>query len=191
MRARLPSFGLSFGAVLLAGGCTTLGGNVQGDFACRAPDGTCAPTSVIDEQATNTLPSVAKPQAGTLERPRTRADARTLRVIVAGFLDSQGRTHEARVVHVELPESPAARHRAPLSTGDVLRALGDVSQTRGDAAPSPHEPSSPLQLPERLVIPSQAAPEMPGANAPDTGASGRSPSPGRVPHPHSREGEPR
>ena len=29
-----------------------LGGNVEGNFACRAPEGTCAPTSLIDAAAT-------------------------------------------------------------------------------------------------------------------------------------------
>src|SRR3546814_3158747 len=30
----------------------SLGGNVKGSFACRAPEGTCAPTSTIDAGAT-------------------------------------------------------------------------------------------------------------------------------------------
>lgn len=31
--------------------CTTLGGNIKGSFACRAPEGTCAPASAIDATA--------------------------------------------------------------------------------------------------------------------------------------------
>ena len=38
--------------LLLASGCASLGGNVKGSFACRAPEGTCAPTSAIDAGAT-------------------------------------------------------------------------------------------------------------------------------------------
>ena len=37
---------------LAVGGCATLGSNVSGDFACRAPNGSCAPTSAIDDAAT-------------------------------------------------------------------------------------------------------------------------------------------
>jgi conjugal transfer pilus assembly protein TraV len=33
------------------GACATLGGNVKGQFSCRAPDGVCAPTSTIDDAA--------------------------------------------------------------------------------------------------------------------------------------------
>ena len=33
------------------GGCTTLGTNVAGSFRCSAPDGVCAPSSVIDDSA--------------------------------------------------------------------------------------------------------------------------------------------
>ena len=35
----------------LLAGCASFGGNVKGDFICRAPDGTCSPTSNIDDQA--------------------------------------------------------------------------------------------------------------------------------------------
>ncbi len=38
--------------LLLASGCASLGGNVKGSFACRAPQGTCAPTSTIDAGST-------------------------------------------------------------------------------------------------------------------------------------------
>lgn len=33
------------------GGCTTFGTNVSGSFRCEAPDGICAPSSVIDDAA--------------------------------------------------------------------------------------------------------------------------------------------
>ncbi|MEL6487016.1 MAG: conjugal transfer protein TraV, partial [Pseudomonadota bacterium] len=40
-------------AVLAAGlgGCTTFGTNVNGSFRCDAPDGVCAPSTVIDDNA--------------------------------------------------------------------------------------------------------------------------------------------
>ena len=191
MSQRLIKLGALAGLALAIGGCTTLGGNVKGDFACRAPEGSCAPTSAIDEQATKAL----QPQ-GANASPSPPANGLTLRVVLAAWRDANGREHEARVVHVPLAEKPATDWRAPLSTGDVLRALGRASQSQtvtvdtGDATGAVTVPSSlPQQLPDLLVIPSQGASELPGASAPVPGAPGLPPSPGRVPHPVSPEGE--
>ena len=192
MSPRLIKLGALASLALAIGGCTTLGGNVKGDFACRAPTSSCAPTSAIDEQATKAM----QPQgANAPSMPPT--NGRTLRVVLAAWHDADGREHEARVVHVPLAEKPATVWRAPLSTGDVLRALGRASQNppaatdTGDATGADTVTSSPQQLPDVLVIPSQGSPELPGASAPVTGAPGRSPSPGRVPHPVMPEGEKR
>ncbi len=38
-------------AAALLSGCAMLRDNVKGSFACKAPDGTCAPSSVIDDAA--------------------------------------------------------------------------------------------------------------------------------------------
>lgn len=38
-------------AAALLSGCAILHDNVKGSFACKAPDGTCAPSSVIDDAA--------------------------------------------------------------------------------------------------------------------------------------------
>lgn len=193
MSARRIKLGTLASLALAIGGCTTLGGNVKGDFACRAPEGSCAPTSAIDEQATKAL----QPQ-GANALSSSPTNGRTLRVVLAAWHDADGREHEARVVHVPLAEKPATVWRTPLSTGDVLRALGRASQSQtgttdtGDASSTATIPSSlPQQLPDVLVIPSQGSSELPGASAPDQGAPGRPPSPGRVPHPVSPEGETR
>ncbi|MGV2495951.1 hypothetical protein [Pelagerythrobacter aerophilus] len=191
MSPRLIKLSALAGIALAIGGCTTLGSNVKGDFACRAPEGSCAPTSAIDEQATKAL----QPQGANASSSPPANDG-TLRVVLAAWRDADGREHEARVVHVPLAEKPASNWRAPLSTGDVLRALGRSSQSQtgpldtGDASGAATVPSSlPQQLPDVLVIPSQGAPELPGASVPVTGAPGRPPSPGRVPHPVLLEGD--
>ena len=193
MSPRLIKLGALASLALAIGGCTTLGGNVKGDFACRAPEGSCAPTSAIDELATK-----AAQARGAYALSSSPTNGRTLRVVLAAWRDADGREHEARVVHVPLAENPATNWRAPLSTGDVLRALGRSSQSQtgttdtGDASSTATLPSSlPQQLPDVLVIPSQGSSELPGASAPDQGAPGRPPSPGRVPHPVSPEGETR
>lgn len=193
MSPRLIKLGALASLALAIGGCTTLGGNVKGDFACRAPEGSCAPTSAIDELATK-----AAQAQGANALSSSPTNGRKLRVVLAAWRDADGREHEARVVHVPLAENSATNWRATLSTGDVLRALGRASQNRpaatdsGDASGAATVPSSlPQQLPDVLVIPSQGAPELPGASAPVPGAPGRPPSPGRVPHPVTPEGESR
>lgn len=180
-------------------GCATLGGNVKGDFNCRAPEGSCAPTTLIDsaaigEAGTGRTSGAATSQSPSSAGPR-RADSRSLQIVIAAYRDAAGRNHEARVVHVALPDHPSESWHAPRSTGEVLRALGHT----GDDAHTPPPPTGPhntpdidalpLQLPEVLVIPSQGPEAQPGVSAPVTGAPGRLPSPGRVSHPLS-PGEP-
>ena len=49
--------------------CTSLfGGNIKGSFACSAPNGTCAPSTVIDEQALSVIQNA---------RPLTRSEEHT------------------------------------------------------------------------------------------------------------------
>ncbi|BDW82255.1 hypothetical protein MACH24_16930 [Erythrobacter sp. Dej080120_24] len=194
MSGRATRVGATATFALMIAGCATLGGNVKGDFSCRAPEGSCAPTSMIDDAAT---------RASQAERP-SHAPARAhgsgdrgLRIVLAGYRDEGGRIHEARVVHVVLPDRAAERWRVPRSTGDVLRALAHPAEAdvgpaaAAEARPFRHSNPSPKQPPDVLVIPSQDLTELPGANAPDPGASGRPPSPGQVPHPVLSEGEPK
>ncbi len=183
-------------------GCATLGGNVKGDFDCSAPEGSCAPTTLIDsaaigEAGTGTAPGAATHQPPSPTGPR-QADTRSLRIVVAAWRDAAGRDHEARVVHVALPGHPAERWHTPRSTGEVLRALGRAGDNALTPPPSTGPQSTPvtdpvplqlpLQLPDVLVIPTQAPEAQPGVSAPVTGAPGRPPSPGRVPHPLSTDG---
>ena len=103
-------------------GCATLGGNVKGDFDCRAPEGSCAPTTLIDsaaigEAGTGMASRAATSQPPSLAGPR-QADARSLRIVIAAYRDAAGRDHEARVVHVALPDHPAESWHAPRSRGE-------------------------------------------------------------------------
>lgn len=159
-------------------GCATLGGNVEGNFACRAPEGTCAPTSLIDAQATGVA-------AGQETLPVSSAQGRTsvgrsLRIVLAAHRDEAGREHEARVVQVVLPEPAAEGWRQPSGTGELLRAIGQAAAHAPVPEASNQNPPLP-QLPDQLFLPSQPGPAMPGADAPDPGAPGRNASPGRVP----------
>lgn len=194
MSGRVTRVGATATLSLMIASCATLGGNVKGDFSCRAPEGSCAPTSMIDDAATRA--SQAERSGHASARAHGVGD-RELRIVVAGYRDEAGRIHEARVVHVVLPDRAAERWRAPRSTGDVLRALARPAEAEGppsaaaEARPFQHSNPSPQQPPDVLVIPSQDLTELPGAKAPDPGAPGRSPSPGQVPHPVLPEGEPK
>lgn len=200
-----PRTGTAIGIALAAtcsamlGGCATLGGNVKGDFACRAPAGICAPTSTIDEAATG-LAQASTGQPAPAFQATAQPGGRSLRIVVAGYRDAAGRTHDPRVVHVVLPDRPGDSWRAPVSTGDVIRALARTGSPAAPGAVPAHRPADAQPqtnsnphlppLPDVLVTPSQAAPEKPGAPAPVTGAPGRPPSPGRVSQPYPQEGDP-
>ena len=178
--------------LVMASGCTSLGSNVKGSFACRAPDGTCAPTSAIDAGATG----IDRTEAGHAHRPlpTTGEAVRRLQVVLAAYRDEAGREHEARVVHLTLPEPARTGWRAPQGRRDVLRSLGaSIAATReGNPAPDsrPTEHHTNQILPEQLFIPSQPVPAMPGADAPEPGGPGSfSPPREPVPHPDMDKGE--
>ncbi len=180
MSARFRTLACGIVVVPLLAGCATLGGNVEGSFACRAPEGSCAPTSLIDAQATGVT-------AGQETRPATSAQdgtsvGRSLRIVLAAHRDEAGREHEARVVQVVLPEPAGAGWRQPSGTGELLRAIGQAVARAPEPENSPQYPNLP-ELPDQLFLPSQPGPAIPGADAPEPGAPGRNASPGRVPHP--------
>lgn len=107
--------------------CTSLwGGNIKGNFACSAPGGTCAPSTVIDDQALaviqNARPMV--PASGPYFQPPAPAsgqsarrvptgsgriaaasngvahrERRVLKVVFPSYVDGAGNFHEPRVVH--------------------------------------------------------------------------------------------
>ena len=108
-------------ALLLLGslsGCATLGGTVKGDFACRAPTGTCAPMTEIDAKAVTALSgSNSGPSAVTPARqpavsrgggmgPRT--GERLLAILLPAHVDAAGVLHDAATVHVVV-EAPGWR----------------------------------------------------------------------------------
>lgn len=174
-------------ALLATSGCATLGGNVKGSFACRAPEGSCAPTSQIDQAAVlganpkNRQPAVAGRREGT----------RTLRIVIAGYRDADGRSHEPRIVHAVLPEPGWNDWREPQDRSGIARDLARSLAPSAEARlPTPAEPvsavpefSNPPLLPDVLVSPSQPVPAEPGSVPPGDGGSGAYPPLyDRVPH---------
>ncbi len=175
-------------ALPLLAACSTLGGNVGGDFTCRAPEGTCAPTTAIDAAAIDAAasgPLTNGSAAGGIVRGSDQhfaaeASARALRIVIAARRDEAGRVHEARVVQVTLPEPAGDGWRQPASTGDLLRAIGQAVAPQAASTPTDQSSSLP-ELPGQLFLPSPTGPASPGADAPVGGAPGYSPLPDRVP----------
>ena len=112
------------GALSLAGCVGMFGGNVKGNFSCSAPGGTCAPSTLIDDQALSVIQN-ARPMtpAGPYVPSRgvgvsqvayapggdgrlaavgngsVHRDRRVLKVVFPSYVDGKGNLHEARVVH--------------------------------------------------------------------------------------------
>jgi len=174
-------------------GCAVLGGNVKGSFSCRAPEGNCAPTSVIDEAATQTSGKAPEAMRPPSARILPQISEGRLRVVLAAYRDDNGRNHEARVVEVPLPTSAASQFQDPASRREVARALARaVSAARqpesaaeplrpiGPPADLPADPTT-TALPDVLTAPLQHAP---------AGGPGTASLPARVPHPDAPKKEP-
>lgn len=89
-------------------GCVSLGGNVKGNFVCRAPDGMCAPTSKIDDQALAVMDGDGAAQAGAPDAPQNVSPAsamahspHALKVVLPARADRFGRWRGQSVVYVE------------------------------------------------------------------------------------------
>lgn len=177
---------LLLGLLLATSGCAVLGGNVKGNFSCRAPAGDCAPTSVIDGRATAT----AGEKAGDLPAQRPVAAASTsgsLKVVLAAYRDAQGRSHAARVVEVPLPEPAGAQFQDPASRREVARALA-----RAVAAAREPQGIAPLHAADTTDTTNSALPDVltaPLQHAP-AGGPGTASLPPRVPHLIAGQGEP-
>lgn len=178
------------GTPLLLAACSTIGGNVGGDFACHAPEGSCAPTTSIDAAAIGVSTSGALAGGhvrGGDQHSAIGTSERTLRIVIAARRDEAGRTHDARVVHVRLPEPVGESWHQPESTGDLLRAIGQAIAPQPKSSPTNH--NSPLPaLPGQLFLPSPTGPASLGAEAPEGGAPGSSPLPDRLPQSLSEHG---
>lgn len=122
-------------ASTLLPGCTTLGTNVKGSFRCEAPDGVCAPSTVIDDGALADIQRVSSsellepagpytiddgevsvPDAVLASADRVDRSAETyrLRVVFPAFVDARGQLHDRASVHTDV--------RLP-GRGDTLDAL--------------------------------------------------------------------
>lgn len=170
--ASVAAFGLA--ATQLAA-CTTLfAGNIKGNFACNAPNGTCAPSTVIDDQALSVIqnarpmtplhssaaPAMRSPAparssqaayvpSGTGRITPARGDMvqrerRVLKVVFPSFVDGDGNLHEPRVVHAVVDDG--AWMQVSSSEPDVIERF--AGRTASTAASDVAAPPSALSATE-------------------------------------------
>jgi len=132
---------LIVGLLAATSGCSTLGGNVSGDFACRAPSGSCAPMSDIDDRAIRSLTSPGENSSGRPgEQPHRIASARpgatpvrtgerTLTIIFPAYVDAAGVLHDEARAHAVVERPGWAL--APLD--DSIQPVSEISRS---SAPS-------------------------------------------------------
>lgn len=183
-------------AAALLSGCAILHDNVKGSFACKAPDGTCAPSSVIDDAAI----------AAIREEPAGAADPSGVPGTVSrrGATANHGSWHPRTPMAAAMPRANALPGASRLETR-VLRVVfpayvdreGQLHETAGvqltldDGLPGAPTPSVAEQAAGGQV---STDPRRPGGapallelaeQAPDISAMAPSPTPTAVPVPHA------
>lgn len=176
--------------------CTSLwGGNIKGNFACSAPGGTCAPSTVIDDQALaviqNARPMVAasrpyfQPQSrGSAQSARlmptgsgriaaagpgvAHRERRVLKVVFPSYVDGSGNFHEPRVVHT-VADAGGWMQLSGASSGEQATAQTEAGSDAG--APLLAQQAQPPGDPQPAVChePDEQA-GLPGQGAVPTGA---------------------
>jgi conjugal transfer pilus assembly protein TraV len=166
--------------LLLLSGCAMLRDNVKGSFACQAPQGTCAPSSTIDDAALQAIltedaapidhASTRRGRAEASARPASKArwaartqmgtphGSRVLRIVFPAHVDRYGQLHEAAAVQVPLsdpePVPTLAEQEGVAPTGTTRDLLGLAAEAPelalGEVAPQASSVPS--------AIPPQAAP---------------------------------
>lgn len=137
----MRSLGLVAGACLISlGGCASMGGNIKGNFICRAPDGICSPTSNIDDQAIAAMTggvasgAVAGAAAPNASVPQS---AGSLKVVLPARTDRFGRWRDETIVYVEPQFAAAANGDSQIAAGSPRPArLSLVELAAGAPAPA-------------------------------------------------------
>lgn len=165
--------------------CTSLfGGNIKGSFACSAPGGTCAPSTLIDDQALSVIqnarpmtpagpyirqPAAAKPftasyapsgsgRLAAASNGMVHRERRVLKVVFPSFVDGGGNLHEPRIVHAVVDDGAWMQ----LSSGEPN--LGEQVEGRAvslaSAAYIP-APAAPAPVSESAAAPVSAPADTP------------------------------
>jgi len=175
--------------------CTSLfGGNIKGSFACSAPNGTCAPSTVIDDQALSVIQnarpmtpagpymrSPASPRATTTAYVPTgtgritpaqggmaHRERRVLRVVFPSFVDGGGNLHEPRIVHAVVDDGAWMQLSGsePTAIDQIEGRSASLASAAFISPPLPDAETLPSNLsPAPEVKPAPAGPPSPEAVA--------------------------
>jgi len=141
-------------------GCSSMSNNVSGSWSCAAPEGSCAPMTVIDQEAILSMGGSAS-QALPMDAPARRAPTdpllagfanlsnpsrtpeRTLRIIFPAYVDRAGLYFEPAAVHavVATPgwSSAPERSASVLPRGQQDAAVSAAPNAPGSALASMQE----------------------------------------------------
>lgn len=173
-------------------GCMSLGGNVKGDFACRAPDGICAPSGNIDDRALAMIsgeegdrmiapagPYVEPPAQGRGYQKASspvRTRERVLRIVFPAQIDASGRLHEQSAVHAVVERGEWAE---ALAGNAVAQTPDEVAASAGrDTLLAAVERAEPPMIETLAVNPDLPTPEAVAmARAAGNGGEVHSPDP--------------
>ncbi|WP_156451931.1 hypothetical protein [Novosphingobium sp. CCH12-A3] len=172
-------------AMVLLSSCAMLRDNVKGSFACQAPQGSCAPSSIIDDAALQAIASEdttmirggmidrgpggrasAEVPAGTASKVRRTAGvqpaprpqtSRVLRIVFPAHVDRYGRLHEAAAVQVALSESAIMPTLAERDGAALASSTRDLLGLAADAPELTLDGAASLTPAVPPAIPSHAA----------------------------------
>jgi conjugal transfer pilus assembly protein TraV len=155
---RLLTLGALAGPAAMLAGCTTFGSNISGDFSCSAPNGSCAPSSTIDDAAIAAIQDHSSNEAMTpagpyevddgdvpgrrvavlaapsrASRSVPRPGGRVLRVVFPAYVDRYGQLHEKSAVHAEVNNEQVPQ----LAVGDDRAEQGPQAGLFGAAESAP------------------------------------------------------
>lgn len=158
-------------------GCATFGTNVKGSFSCAAPDGICAPSSVIDDRALAMISGdqPAMTPAGPFQREQgvigpslasadaiARTGPKILKIVFPSYVDPQGRFHEASIVRAVVDNGAwvaATAERGPIVAGAERLRIDQPSPAvelayagSGATAAAPPPSFSPRDLPSPEAV---------------------------------------
>lgn len=147
--------GIALVALVGLSGCASVfGGNVRGDFQCRAPGGTCAPSARIDDQAIAALVTPEEVSATPAASPQrrsarivgaetpARSQEKVLRIVFPSFIDGQGRLHEASAIHAVVEQGDWQLQAATAQQGHgFAEATGQRAVAEAPAAVVSEAPS--------------------------------------------------
>lgn len=157
-------------------GCMTMGGNIKGSFSCRAPDGICAPSGTIDDQAlaiisgeegdrmvTPAGPYPAERKDGRAYQTATATPARSrervLRIVFPAQIDGAGRLHEQTAVHAVVERGDWQQADGARAVATTPAAVASAAATDGDTLIAALDRIEPAASDIAIIDPDMPTPE--------------------------------